>query len=261
MGRRRAAWPRRSRREAGRAARGWWSTCRRRWGRESHLPGRPRRSRSSPSRARTWPNVFVSRETEMAGDMGTTLTRVHKVVNSQTRQLKFADDLRTASEHGDATSPTPSADAARIVERFALLLTDAGWPRMPARVFACLLADDSGRARRPASWRPRLGVSPAAVSGAVRYLLQLGLITRDREPGVRSDHYRRRRRRLAGVDGCSSTGRAPALAGRAQRQGIELLGAGSAAGRRLEESRAFFAYLRGEMPRLLERWRAQQAPG
>ena len=32
-----------------------------------------------------------------------------------------------------------------FVERFASVLTESGFPRMPARVFAALLATDSGR--------------------------------------------------------------------------------------------------------------------
>jgi DNA-binding transcriptional regulator GbsR (MarR family) len=33
-------------------------------------------------------------------------------------------------------------------------------------------------------------VSPAAVSGAVRYLIQVGMVVRGREPGARRDDYR-----------------------------------------------------------------------
>jgi hypothetical protein len=45
-----------------------------------------------------------------------------------------------------ATRTATRADdpALRFVEDFALLLTETGVPRMPARVFACVLADDSG---------------------------------------------------------------------------------------------------------------------
>ena len=188
----------------------------------------------------------------MAGDMGPTLTRVHKVVNSQTCQL-------VANLHGVETDARPDAAAVRrYVERFALLLTDAGWPRMPARVFACLLADDSGRLTA-GELASRLGVSPAAVSGAVRYLLQLGLITRDREPGVRSDHYH--------VDDDVWQESWMQQTGRLRRwqdglsEGIELLGAGSAAGRRLEESREFFAFLESEMDGMMERWRKRRRRG
>jgi hypothetical protein len=165
----------------------------------------------------------------------------------------------TGDDHAPHAVDAVDADAlARFVERFAVVLTEAGWPRMPARVFACLLADERGEltARELAA---RLRVSPAAISGAVRYLQQISLVVRAREPGARTDHYRldddvwyesivhrtaELRRWEAGL-----------------AAGVEVVGAGTAAGRRLDESRAFFAFLRGELPRVLERWRAQQARG
>ena len=36
----------------------------------------------------------------------------------------------------------------------------------------------------------QLNVSPAAISGAVRYLIQVGLTSREREPGSRRDVFR-----------------------------------------------------------------------
>jgi DNA-binding transcriptional regulator GbsR (MarR family) len=150
--------------------------------------------------------------------------------------------------------PDPVA-VRRFVERFALLLTDAGWPRMPARVFACLLAAEEGRLTA-GELASRLGVSAAAVSGAVRYLVQLGLITRDREPGVRSDHYhvddgvwqetwmQRSSQLRRWQDGLA--------------EGIELVGADSAAGRRLADTRAFFAFVEDEMGGLMQRWRERR---
>ena len=73
-----------------------------------------------------------------------------------------------------AARPAPrDADATlRFVEDFALLLVDAGVPRMPARVFACVLADDAG-ALTAGELAERLQVSPAAISGAVRWLTQM----------------------------------------------------------------------------------------
>ena len=57
---------------------------------------------------------------------------------------------------------------------------------MPARVFAALLATDSGRLTA-AELAELLQISPAAVSGAVRYLTQVGMVHREREPGSRRD--------------------------------------------------------------------------
>jgi DNA-binding transcriptional regulator GbsR (MarR family) len=77
----------------------------------------------------------------------------------------------------------------RVVEQLGLLLSEIGMPRMPARVFAYVLAEDADRytARELADG---LRVSPAAISGAVRYLVQAGLLDKGREPESRSDHYR-----------------------------------------------------------------------
>ena len=75
----------------------------------------------------------------------------------------------------------------RFIERFALTLTESGMARMPARVFAAILTADDGRCTA-ADLAGLLGVSPAAVSGAVRFLIQLRLVRREREPGERRDH-------------------------------------------------------------------------
>ena len=73
---------------------------------------------------------------------------------------------------------------ARFIERFAAVLEESGVPRMPARVFVALLAEDSG-SLTAAQLAQRLQVSPAAISGAVRYLTQVSLVGREREPGSR----------------------------------------------------------------------------
>lgn len=139
-----------------------------------------------------------------------------------------------------------------FIERFAVALSEAGFPRMPARVFAGLLATDSGRLTA-ADLAELLQVSPAAVSGAVRYLDQVNLASREREPGSRRDYYRvhddvwyeaiaRRDQVLARWE-------------RSLREGIEVLGRGTAAGARMAETLAFFEFLQKELPLLLRKWR------
>jgi DNA-binding transcriptional regulator GbsR (MarR family) len=144
----------------------------------------------------------------------------------------------------------------RFVERFALLLTEAGMARTPARVFACLLAEDSGRltARELAD---RLQVSPAAISGAVRYLTQAGVLVREREPGARRDHYAVHEHvwpemlaaRMAMVRRWEQ----------AMGEAVELLGADSPAGQRLQETREFFAFMQEELPAMLRRWEERRS--
>ena len=160
-----------------------------------------------------------------------------------------------------AMAATPAAREAsrdagatlRFVEDFALLLVDAGVPRMPARVFACVLADDSG-ALTAGDLAERLQVSPAAISGAVRWLTQMHLLTRAREPGARRDHYRMRDDQWyeATVFKTAALRRFEDVLA----EGVALVGADTPAGRRLEETQEFFAFFRAELPALLERFRA-----
>ena len=59
---------------------------------------------------------------------------------------------------------------------------------MPSRIFAALMVKEDGR-MTSAELIEQLSVSPAAVSGAVRYLAQMGLIRRERERGGRKDVF------------------------------------------------------------------------
>lgn len=77
---------------------------------------------------------------------------------------------------------------AAYVERFGDSLTEAGMPRLASRVFARVLADDDGR-MTAVELTEALDVSPAAISGAVRYLAQVGMIGKERERGSRRDVY------------------------------------------------------------------------
>jgi DNA-binding transcriptional regulator GbsR (MarR family) len=151
----------------------------------------------------------------------------------------------------------PDDDAVRrFVEQFALLLAEAGTARTPARVFACVLVEDSGRLTA-AELAERLQVSPAAISGAVRYLTQAGLLVRGREPGSRRDHY--------AVHDDVWTDMYRSRMGLLRRweqviaEGVEVLGTDRPAGRRLVETREFFAFLQSEVPGMIRRWEEHKA--
>jgi DNA-binding transcriptional regulator GbsR (MarR family) len=75
-----------------------------------------------------------------------------------------------------------------VVEQSAAILTAAGFPRMPARVLMSLLVSEKG-SYTAVELADILGVSAAAVSGAVRYLQTLGIVHRVSEPGSRRDRY------------------------------------------------------------------------
>jgi predicted transcriptional regulator len=144
----------------------------------------------------------------------------------------------------------------RFVERFAAVLADAGMARMPARVFAALLATDSGRLTA-AELAELLRASPAAISGAVRYLVQLNLAAREREPGSRRDHYR-----VLDDVWYEAALRRDQMITRWEneaREGVAALGAGTPAGARIAETLAFFEFVQGELPTILKRWRERKA--
>jgi DNA-binding transcriptional regulator GbsR (MarR family) len=147
-------------------------------------------------------------------------------------------------------------DLLRAVERVAHTMEMAGMPRMAARVFAYVLAEDSDR-YTAANLAAGLQVSPAAISGAVRYLLDARLLFREREPGVRSDLYR-----VYDEDVWSTivAARLPILDHFVLGidEAIGLVGEDTPGGRRLVETREFFRFVQREMADMLERWRAER---
>jgi DNA-binding transcriptional regulator GbsR (MarR family) len=157
-----------------------------------------------------------------------------------------------AAARDRAAAARDEAAVGRFVERFGSVLTEAGIPRMPARVFAALLTTDSGRLTA-SELAAMLDASPAAVSGGVRYLIQLGMVHRESQPGSRRHHYRvpddvwdeviRLRDRLMA--------RWTAV----MREGVNLLGADTPAGARMAESVEYFEFLTAELPQVLTKWR------
>lgn len=140
----------------------------------------------------------------------------------------------------------------RFVEQFALLLADSGTPRMAARVFAYVLADDAERYTAQ-ELSVGLQVSPAAISGAVRYLVQAGLLGREREPGARADTYR-----VYDEDvWYAITAQRQEALDRALRflgDGVELLDAARPGGRRVRETLEYYRFMRAELPEMMSRW-------
>ena len=145
---------------------------------------------------------------------------------------------------------------AGFIERFASVLTESGFPRMPARVFAALLATDSGRLTA-AELAGLLHVSPAAISGAVSYLVQVNLASREAEPGSRREHYRVHNETW--YEAIASKDQVLDRCERSLREGIEVVGRDTAAGARIAETLAFFEFIQTELPAMLERWRARKA--
>ncbi|CAM5357619.1 MarR family transcriptional regulator OS=Streptomyces alboniger OX=132473 GN=CP975_18620 PE=4 SV=1 [Streptomyces alboniger] len=121
----------------------------------------------------------------------------------------------------------------RFVESFAAQLVEAGMQRMAARVFAALLASDKG-VMTSAELGDQLKISPAAVSGAVRYLAQTHMVSREREPGSRRERYR-----VHGDQWYEALTNREAVLKRwegALREGVTSLGPQTPAGRRMAET-------------------------
>lgn len=81
--------------------------------------------------------------------------------------------------------PHAGVDAA---ESAASVITAAGFPRMPGRVMMALIAAPA-EGYTASELGDRLGVSAAAVSGAVRYLQTLHIIRRVSRPDQRLARY------------------------------------------------------------------------
>lgn len=144
-------------------------------------------------------------------------------------------------------------DILRFVERFALILTESGIRRMEARVFAYALTDDAER-HTAGEFATGLRVSPAAISGAVRHLVQIGLLDREREPGSRVDTFR-----VHDDDVWYSISKRQAEnLGRAESvlsEGVELLDQARPGGRRIRETLEYYRFIHSELPQTMERWR------
>lgn len=171
--------------------------------------------------------------------------------SQQPREPHEAEQTQGLQQAQQAQQGRDGAAVRQFVEHFASLLADSGMPRMPARIFVALLTADTSRLTAE-ELAGLLRVSPAAVSGGVRYLVQVGLVSRETEPGSRRHVYRmpenvwhevlrvRDRIMMRWAD--------------TMRGGAEVLGPGTPAGARLAESALYFEFVSKELPALLDRW-------
>ncbi len=147
----------------------------------------------------------------------------------------------------------PGTEAA---EQAAAMMTAAGMARMPARVMMALVGSpDEGYTAAELS--ERLGVSAAAVSGAVRSLQAMHLIGRISRPGDRRDRYDLADDAWRGV----VTGNAPlytrladlmdAIADDNERAPASI--------RRARDAASFLRFLAERMPQLADEWRAERS--
>ncbi len=168
--------------------------------------------------------------------------------------MKVVNRINSVNMGDQGPNPTTERDeqaVSQFIERFSATLVEAGFPRMGARVFVALLASETGRLTA-AELAERLRASPAAISGAVRFLVQLDLASRQREPGSRRDLYVVEddvwvhviNTRLSAINRW----------GDQMAVGVEAVGKDSEAGSRLTEMVSFFDFMRAELPEFMDRW-------
>ena len=142
-----------------------------------------------------------------------------------------------------------------FAEQTAATLTAAGFPPMPARVLLALMVTENASLTAE-ELATRLGASPAAISGAVRYLQSISIIRRHTVPGTRRhlyelpDHFWY----------ATSNSQVPLythLIGLAEK-GAEAMDPESRVRSRVEDMASYFRFIRERMPALMNEWMASR---
>lgn len=139
-----------------------------------------------------------------------------------------------------------------FVEQMARMLADWGFPRMAGRVLFAIMAADEP-ALTASDLADRLGVSPAAISGAVRYLVHINMVARDPVPGSRRDRYRLVDDTFYEVTIAKMT-LIKDLANIADQGVVAAGGEDRPSGARLAGMRDFYTFVQEMMPTLIDRW-------
>ncbi|WP_117215402.1 GbsR/MarR family transcriptional regulator [Allorhizocola rhizosphaerae] len=140
----------------------------------------------------------------------------------------------------------------QFVEYMGRLLADWGLPRMAARVLFCLMAAEE-RSLTAGELGERLGASPAAISGAVRYLTQIQMVVREPVPGSRRDLYRLVDDSWYEVTLAKMT-LIKTIADAADEGVAAAGGPDTVAGARLANMRDFYQWVQDELPTFMDRW-------
>ena len=151
---------------------------------------------------------------------------------------------------------TEAPDLQDVAEQLALVLTTLGMQRMTARVLAALLFTEQPTMTM-GELADRLQASSGGISGALKMLTSVGLAERVPAPFSRRDHYRLRDNAWAVL--FTNQNVTISAMQEAADAGIAATGPDSLARQRLAQMRDFYAFLLGEIPALLERWRQQSA--
>lgn len=154
-------------------------------------------------------------------------------------------------------TPPEAAGLPDAAEASAAVMIAAGFPRIPARALLALVVAEDG-ALTAAELAEVLGVSAAAVSGAVRYLQTVGFVHRVSQPGSRRDRYA-----LPDDLWYVATLRQNPVYQRLGSLSAALAGElapGSKAQARVEDMAHFYRFIAERMPQLLDEWERERRP-
>jgi DNA-binding transcriptional regulator GbsR (MarR family) len=147
------------------------------------------------------------------------------------------------------------SDDGEVVQRFiqevGADLANQGFPRMPALVLLALMSSENGRLTS-AEIGDELGVSAAAISGAVKYLQLVGFIRVLTEPGGRKHVYS-----ISDTPWYTASLRAAPRFHENEtrmRAAAASLASRPAAQERIEELADFYAFMGTRLPELLREW-------
>ena len=148
------------------------------------------------------------------------------------------------------TEGLPDEAARRYADQLAALLDSAGFPRMPARALMALLTSKTGELTAE-QISQTLEISPAAVSGAIRYLQSMQIVRTGSLPGTRRRLY------TLAPNWYTITLTRSAMYGQLRELSHHRppsLGPDTPAGRRVQEMADFYAFLNRKFPELLNEW-------
>lgn len=137
-------------------------------------------------------------------------------------------------------------------ERLAMVFNDWGFPRMASRVLMTVMTADED-ALTATQIGERLEVSPAAVSGAVRYLMHVGMLTKEPLLGSRSDVYRMPDNPWYEASALKTDFFNVLVT--LTEEAVVALGEDTPGARRVRTMNEYFRFVQENMPTLLDLWR------
>lgn len=133
-------------------------------------------------------------------------------------------------------------------------LATQGFPRVAARVLMAITAAEDGRLTA-AELAELLVLSPAAVSGGIRYLVQLGFVRVGTVPGTRRHSYSLTELPWYTLSAFGDRYERAALA---LERATALLPPGTAASARAADMADFMRFCAERVPALMDEWRAER---